>query len=56
MHQELEKELNRSDSLMSKEESTIENLSLEEIGHIRLLFLLSKNIDKTSSFSLGELM
>ena len=35
MHQELEKELNKSDNLMSKEESTIENLSIEEIGHIR---------------------
>merc|ERR1711911_427042 len=31
MHQELEKEL-------SKEESTIENLSIEEIGHIRFSY------------------
>ena len=39
MHEELEKELNKSDSRMSKEESTIENLSIEEIGHIRLSIL-----------------
>ena len=39
MHDELEKELNKSDSRMSKEESTIENLSIEEIGHIRLSIL-----------------
>ena len=39
MHEELEKELNKSDSRMSKEESTIENLSIEEIGHIRLCIL-----------------
>ena len=42
MHEELEKELNNSDSLMSRKESTIESLSLEEIGHIR--FPLRYNI------------
>ena len=46
MHQELEKELNRSDNLMSKEETTIENLSIEEIGHIRFSIIFLENLRK----------
>lgn len=55
MHQELEKELNKSDNLMSKEESTIENLSIEEIGHIRFSFYAIIKVNFLSLL-LGELM
>ena len=50
MHEELEKELNKSDSLMSnKEESTIENLSIEEIGHIRLSYFVKLIVNVSDS-------
>ena len=50
MHEELEKELNKSDSLMSnKEESTIENLSIEEIGHIRLSYFVRLIVNVSDS-------